>query len=536
MEKFRQELVSIFSQNEGIPLWQKRIDKFIYLLILASSFGVILETIPFIKAQTGLFYGLLIFEDVAMGIFTIELILHLFVINRLYANCKNGWERFMLILYTFIDFIAILPAVLFAIGSEHHDYFLTLRLLRMFKVFRHDDSVELVLRAILIKKDILFKTAIIVLITTVFLSVFLYEAENKFEFSFNQTDTNLGSEAEVTQFTDIWASMVWCFSMFVGDLAGYIESGFMPHTPIGRFIAGILGFLNIAIVVIPTGIIASGFLEVLEEKKVASQHKILVDAFRPKYNPLLKTKLFERPRTMLTLQNALYIHQNNLFKILETKPAFRLRSVQSDDNEKYSDINLIEYFGYGTLTVYGVKRESTEAKITILCPDAFASKGIGYFGYAISELQGANLISNEKFQTNSLDIQYDASFLHNEQYQEDFELSKSKKELKKVPIHTLGLYYFKQDIKAIAHNNPLLIFVSDASTESYQIDHIDEVLSQENELFKWLYQNQLKSYLIKISQKRLDNYSYYDLIAEVSSAVEKLMNEDPSSTSTNGES
>ncbi|NJO03634.1 MAG: ion transporter [Bacteroidia bacterium] len=420
-QTLKDKLVRLFEQPEDGPAWQRRIDRALYILILLSSLGVILETLPFVKNRPALYDALLWFENFAMAVFVVELLLLFWVFDRLYANCVNNWERFLLFFYTFIDILAVLPTVLFAFGSQHHDYFLTLRLLRVFKTFRHDDSVEIVLRAIVTKKDILFKTAIIIVITTVFLAVLLYEAENEFELA--------AQGSSPTQFTDIWTTITWSFSMFVGDLAGYVESGFMPTSPFGRFIAGVLGFLNIAIVVIPTGIIASGFLEVLEEKKIESQYKILQQAFRPKYNPTLKIALYERPRTVFTLQNALFIHQNNLFRILETKPGFRLRAVQSDANEKYSDTNLVEYYGYGTLTVYGVKRILPNAPATVICPDAFAQKGIGYFAYAISEMFHGNLISNERFLMNSLDIRYDASFLHNPDYHADEVRPVSKKKV-----------------------------------------------------------------------------------------------------------
>ncbi|MCU0443600.1 MAG: ion transporter [Microscillaceae bacterium] len=522
MKKFRQHLVSLFELNVDSPLWQKKIDRSIYLLILASSLGVILETLPAIKSNPSLYQSLLIFEDIAMAVFLIELLLRVFVINDLYAHTKTPWERFLLFFYLLIDFLAVLPAVLFALGSEHHDYFLTLRLLRVFKAFRHDDSVELVLRAIIIKKDILFKTAIIVVIMTVFLAVLLYEAENKFEFAFSQPNKEAQANGEPTKFTDIWASMIWCFSMFVGDLAGYVEGGFMPTTPLGRFIAGLLGFLNIAIVVIPTGIIASGFLEVLEQKKIEALFKVLMQAFRPKYNSILKVKLYERPRTVFTLQNALYIHQNNLFNILETKPGFRLRAVQSDDSGKYSDTNLVEFYGYGTLTEYGVKRTLENAKVTIICPDAFENKGIGYFAYAVSELHQAHLISNELFQTNSLNSLYDASFLHNPLFFEDTTLPHSKKKLKKVPLPKIAMEHFKQDVQSLAGQKPVWVFAVADLSENYRIQKVDDAHTQENDLFKWLAALNLEVYQIEISRKALDNYVFYELIAELSEQLKSI--------------
>lgn len=520
MEKLTQTLVSIFEQPENAPLWHKRVDRFIYVLIILSSLGVVLETVDGVKNDPFLLNFIYLFEDIAMAIFILEMFARLLVFRQLFKSAKNNWGRFLLFVYTLIDFLAILPPILFVLGSEHHDYFLTLRLLRVFKIFSHDDSIELVLRALIIKKDVLFKTALIILITTIFLAVLLYEAENKFEDVFASID--VVSQTESTKFTNIWITITWSFSMFVGDLAGYIESGFIPTTPMGRVIAGILGFLNIAIVVIPTGIIASGFLEVLEEKKIENQYTILVEAFRKKSNPVLKIPLHERPRTMFTLQNALFIHQNNLFKILESKPGFRLRAVQSDDNEKYSDLNLVEYFGYGTLTAYGVKTVTETATFSVICPDAWAYKGIGYFTYAISELQKANLISNERFQENSLDLQYDASFLINDLYFNQNPLPTQKKALKKIPQRDIALYKFKQDILQHSQNHPALIFVSDSKVERFQIEELKRDEQQENDFFTWLVQHNIQSYLISVSQRELNNYSFYELIGEVSAAISTL--------------
>jgi len=521
MESLRKILVSIFEQPENAPLWHKKVDRFIYFLIILSSLGVILETLNAVKNDALLLNSLYLFEDVAMAIFAVEMLARLLVIKDLYDNCKSNWDRFLLFTYTLIDFLAILPPILFALGSVHHDYFLTLRLLRVFKIFSHDDSVELVLRSLIIKKDVLFKTALIIMIMTVFLAVLLYEAENKFEDVFAST---VPLPQEKTKFTDIWISMTWSFSMFVGDLAGYIESGYIPTTSFGRFIAGVLGFLNIAILVIPTGIIASGFLEVLEEKKVTKQYKILVEAFRKKPNDVLKVPLHERPRTMFTLQNALFIHQNNLFKILESKPGFRLRAVQSDDSEKYSDLNLVEYFGYGTLREYGVRRNLKDAPFTMICPDSWASKGIGYFAYAVSELQKSNLISNEKFQRNSLDMQFDASFLVNDLYFNQKELPTQKKALKKTPIKEIALYEFKQDILRLYQNKPVFVFLS-ADVERFNISKINNNSGvQENDLFGWLSQNNIETYKVLVSQNELSNYYFYDLIGEVFEAITNLKN------------
>ncbi|MCS6820245.1 MAG: ion transporter [Microscillaceae bacterium] len=521
MKPWQKHLVLLFEQNPQTPTIYKRIDTAIYLLILLSGAGVILETLPYVKANPRLLSLLHNFENIAMTIFITEVLLLFSVIHILYKNCQTSWERFMLFFYLLIDIAAILPAILFALGSEHHDAFLTLRLLRLFKIFRHDDSVEIVLRAVIVKKDILLKTALIILISTIFLAVLLYEAENKFEFEFNQVD----SQEEKTKFTDLWTALVWCFSMFVGDLAGFMESGFYPITPLGKVIAGIIGFLNVAIVIIPTGIIASGFLEVLEEKKIDKHYEILKEAFRPKYNAALQIEIHERPRTLLTLQNALYLHENVIFRILETKPGFRMRAVQSDADEKYGDVNLVEYYGYGTLTNYGVKRVFTNSDKIIICPDSFAHKGIGYFSYAVSELQQTSLVSNELFQTNSLSQAYDASFWQNPLYKQEITLPRERKLLKKIPKSTIALHDFKRDISQIAQEKRVKIFVftSESIETDYQILPIQKLSdTASSDLLAWLITLSREILWVKISAKRLDSYLFYDTIKEVAVALNHL--------------
>lgn len=516
MEKFKQNLVNFFELAPNMPAWQKRIERGLYLLILLSSLGVLLESFVNVRSNPVLLNALYLFEDFAMLVFSIEVLLCLLIIDRLHRNCQTAWERFMLYFYLLIDIAAVLPAIIFVFLGEHHDYFLTLRLLRIFKVFRHDDSVELVLRAVAIKKDVLLKTALIIFIMTAFLAVLLYEAENQFEFGEKKPE-------ESTQFVDIYSSLIWCSSMFVGDLAGYIESGFMPTTPVGRFVAGVLGFLNIAILVIPTGIIASGFLEVLEEKKIERQHNTLKKAFRPKYNDYLKRAVFERPRTMLTLQNTLYIHENNLFRILESKPGFRLRAVQSDDREKYGDLNLVEFFGYGELTSYGVRRGEQNCQQLFICPDALAKQGIGYAAYIISDLLDAQLISNELFEAEALNPNADGNLLHNSQYFEEITLPTKTRLLKKIPNVEIALHDFKADIRNARASRGIFVVLSDEEVAKFSIERDAEVRNSPNDLWTWLAQTQAETprYLLRINQKALNHYQFYELLQEVAQAIEK---------------
>ena len=166
-----------------------------------------------------------------------------------------------------------------------------------------------------------------------------------------------------------------------------------------------------------------------------------------------------------------------------------------------------------------MKRKLRAARATVICPDAFAKKGIGYFAYAISEGFKCNLISNERFQMNSLDIQYDASFLYNSDYHSDGVLPQTKRKLQQMPFPKRGLLEFKEHIVEQASDNPLLVFVSDEKVKNFEIQSLNSSLSQKNDLFAWLHQLNRATYIITISQARLDNYMFFDLIAEVAHQI-----------------
>lgn len=77
--------------------------------------------------------------------------------------------------------------------------------------------------------------------------------------------------------------VVWAFCVYIQDPGGIGGSG--PVTLTGKIIATILGFLNILIVAVPAGIIASGFTSALEEDSKEKNHiknlAKLRESFRP---------------------------------------------------------------------------------------------------------------------------------------------------------------------------------------------------------------------------------------------------------------
>ncbi len=505
-------IAEIFDLNVKTTPTAKRIDNFIYAIILVSTLVVTLETI----LPMDYLPNLQAFETVVTIIFLVELLSKLSVLDILFTRHRRRWERTLLIFYLLIDFAAVIPPMIFLLSNTaHHDYFLTLRLLRIFKAFQHDHSIELILRAIIKKQTELVKSALVVIVATVFLSVLLYEVENDFEFGSKEGK-------EETKIKDIFTAMTWAFAVFVDDATGHIENGLMPVTSVGKLIAAIIGLLKIGIVVIPTGIIATGFIEVIDENKLQNQYKKLKEAFRKKYNEMLGVEIFERPRTLFTLKDALFIHENNIFNILEGKKGFRVRAVHSADDEKYVDTNLIEHYAYQDITLYGARIDRENSKYLIITPNSCADTGVGYFAYCMSEILYADLISNELYQKNSLNLDYDFDFLNNELYWQDTHLEMPKKERKRLPTKHQALFQFKEDILKLKESQHILVIESAKNLDlEFELEKMS-ISKCQHQLLIWLCSHCENVFDIKINHKVLESYVFFEQVKRISNEIKVL--------------
>ena len=491
--EIRNVLADIFDLNPKTTTLTRNVNNVIYLVILLSTLVVTLETLVPIEY---LLY-LQNFETLVAVVFLIELLAKTLVINKLFSRHTKTWERSLIVFYYITDVVAVIPPIILLINqAAHHDYFLTLRLIRVFKAFQHDRSIELIIRAIIKKRTELVKSALVVFVSTIFLSVLLFEVENDFE---------LG--AKKSKFTDIFTAMTWSFAVFIDDATGHIDAGLQPLTSWGKVIAAIIGLLKIGIVVIPTGIIATGFMEVVEENRMQDQYKLLKNAFRKKYSDQLGVEVFERPRTLFTLKNALFIHENNMFAILENTKGFRIRAVQSDAGERYVDTNLIEHFAYQDLRAYGVRMNHPNAPFLFVCPNSYAEVGIGYFSYCLAEMFEADLVSNELYQKNSLHQLYDFDFQNNEMFWQNQPIT--PKERKKLSPKHHAFLEFKEDLLNYLSNKKIIVVETDQLNDDFELSHTT-LKNAPNQLLTWLADKNPNTYLLKVNRAILENYTYYD--------------------------
>lgn len=232
--------------NDGVS---KGCQFFIFTLISANVLMAVLETEASVADQYG--YFIRIFEVFSIAVFTVEYAARIVVcrVSPKYAGKKYALLRFALTPMMLVDLAAILPFFLPFINADVR-VLRILRLLRLFRVFklaRYSEPLRMFGHVLREKTGDLVVAFFILFIALLLASSLMYYAER---------------EAQPEAFSSIPASMWW--GVITLTTIGYGDT--FPVTTAGRMIAGGVAILGIAVYAVPSGILASAFIEGLKKK------------------------------------------------------------------------------------------------------------------------------------------------------------------------------------------------------------------------------------------------------------------------------
>lgn len=228
----------------------KYFDPFIMGLILLNVAAVVLETVDSIySAYAPLFDA---FDVFSVAVFTVEYILRVWscTINPRFKDPVRGRLQFMVTPLALVDIVAVLPFYLPFIFADLR-FMRAMRLFRLFRVLklaRYSESLQTFVDVLRLKKEELLLMLFAIMILLVVSSSLMYEAENA---------------AQPDAFASIPAAMWWG----IVTLATVGYGDVYPITPWGKFIGSIVVLLGIGLFALPTGVLASGFAEVLAKRK-----------------------------------------------------------------------------------------------------------------------------------------------------------------------------------------------------------------------------------------------------------------------------
>lgn len=225
------------------------------LAVIASSFAEMQE------------YRILLFSVtyISSFVFLLEYFLRLFTAPGLYSHLKpfRARMKYMCSFYGFVDFVAMLPWLLtyFYWDSQVVHVIILPYIFIIFKLIRHSQSFRIIGEALLSVKEELVTAYTACLILISFTAILMYYVER-------------GAQPEV--FQNIGDGFWWSIVAFTTTGYGDIY----PITFLGKLLGSIISLIGIAMITIPTGIISSSFLNVIqqrEKKKVEDRARELME-------------------------------------------------------------------------------------------------------------------------------------------------------------------------------------------------------------------------------------------------------------------
>lgn len=230
-------------------------DLFLIVLIISNVIAVILETVQSVqRAYADVFRW---FETISVIIFTVEYMGRLWTctLDERYRHPVTGRIRFALTPMLIIDLLAILPyyvPMLIGVDLRFIRALRIFRLVRLLKLSRYSTAMIALSQVLREKKEELLITVTTIIVLLIIASSFMYYIEH---------------EAQPDAFSSIPATMWWGIATLT--TVGYGDV--YPVTGLGRLFGACIAILGIGIFALPAGIIASGFVAYIEQKKKGEQ-------------------------------------------------------------------------------------------------------------------------------------------------------------------------------------------------------------------------------------------------------------------------
>jgi voltage-gated potassium channel len=243
----------IFSviEEDGDHRASRRFNIAMSALIIVNVLVVILETVSSIHTQYLVEFRFI--DEFSIIVFTIEYILRIWTctLHKKYQNPVTGRLRYAITPLAIVDLLAFLPfylPVFLPIDLRMLRELRLLRLIRVLKLGRYSESIKLFEEVLVRKKEDIIVALGILLMVLVIASSCMYYAEH---------------EAQPVKFASIPHAMWW--GIITLATIGYGD--IYPITPLGQIIGGFVVVIGIGVFALPTAILASGFIEVIDFRK-----------------------------------------------------------------------------------------------------------------------------------------------------------------------------------------------------------------------------------------------------------------------------
>ena len=299
------------------------------------------------------------------------------------------------------------------------------------------------------------------------------------------------AESRVDPDFGLWDAFIWPYEKYIGDPGKIVDDPLI--SPIGKFIATLVGIMGVAIFAVPAGLIGSGLTDAMDEEKREKEleffRRRMQKAFRRSSNKGLREYLNTLPdgggdafKVLNIVPQRVPIAKMQVRQGMDIKDIidtcnkfeeFRLKNLadahSADDDAE--DRFVVEHFPLNKKYGCFIPRDS---KVTIVCTSSFDEVGIGWFTYYLAKMGGFNYISKEvEVDSDELDSFYNLSPepLYDKKPISAYDKKKDKEAFDILLKKQDNRDQFLNDLKkVVADNSWLIIFTEHLKTKDNQVD------------------------------------------------------------------
>jgi voltage-gated potassium channel len=250
-DRLRQGVFRVLEDSASAGVVSRIVQAFLILLITLNVVAVILQTVQSMEAgYKALFAG---FEEFSVIVFTVEYLLRLWVapLGPRYAGAVVGRIRYAVTPLSLVDLCAIVPfylPMLIPLDLRFVRALRLFRLVRFMKIGRYSESMRTVASVLWEKKEQLAAALLVLAVLLILASSLMFYVEH---------------DAQPQAFSSIPAAMWWAVATLT--TVGYGD--IYPMTTLGRVLGSVIAVLGIGLFALPAGILGSGFVERLGQRK-----------------------------------------------------------------------------------------------------------------------------------------------------------------------------------------------------------------------------------------------------------------------------
>lgn len=252
--RIKRRVHSLLSVAETGDRASSVVDTCLATLIVLNVAAAILQTVEGVYRPWRFWFDG--FEVLSVAVFSVEYALRLWsgTADERYRDPIIGRLRLVVTPMLLIDLLAIAPFYLSSVMTLDLRMLRAIRLIRLarvLKIARYSESLRLLGRVFVAKRNELFVTLIAVAVLLVLASTLIYHAER---------------DIQPDKFSSIPAAMWWGVETLT--TVGYGDM--CPVTATGKAIGMLVSILGIGLFALPAGILGSGFVSEMRRKQAIS--------------------------------------------------------------------------------------------------------------------------------------------------------------------------------------------------------------------------------------------------------------------------